>query len=129
MKMKITGIDENRLKDFVVAVRQIKSIEFDRLCLAASAASAEEDTQERDEARRILIEQYLKNVIMIAARYRGSGLSFAELIREGNVGLISASRTMNAERASDFDGYICDAIEGAVIGAVLKNKKEGKAQK
>ncbi len=129
MKMKITGVDEARLKDFVVAVRQIKPADYEKLRRAVLDAAGEENSPEREEGRRILIEQYLKDVVMIAAKYRGSGMSFAELIREGNVGLISAVRNIKAENINDFENFIYDAIEDGIISAVIKNKKEGKARK
>jgi DNA-directed RNA polymerase sigma subunit (sigma70/sigma32) len=127
MKMKITGVEESLLKDFVVAVRQIKPVSYETVYSAAFASMDTENKKARDEARRILIEQYLRSVIQIAARYRGAGVSFAELIRAGNSGLITAARTMGAEQACNFDRHICEFIEDAVIDTVIRIKNEGKA--
>ena len=49
-------------------------------------------TREGDEkGRSTLIEKNLRLVIPVARKYRGMGLSFGDLIQEGNIGLTRAA--------------------------------------
>ncbi|MBI5018610.1 MAG: sigma-70 family RNA polymerase sigma factor [Deltaproteobacteria bacterium] len=59
-----------------------------------------------DEAARArMIESNLRLVVMIAKRYTNRGLSFMDLIEEGNVGLIKAVERFQASKGFRFSTY------------------------
>jgi RNA polymerase primary sigma factor len=61
---------------------------------------------ERDEAAITrLVEANLRFVVSYAKRYRGLGVSFLDLIHEGNLGLIEAARRFDPERNVKFITY------------------------
>jgi len=60
----------------------------------------------RDEAALSrLVESNLRFVVSYAKRYRGLGISFLDLIHEGNLGLIEAARRFDPSRNVKFITY------------------------
>lgn len=71
------------------------------------------------EARAKLIESNLRLVVAMAKRYIHRGLQFADLIEEGNIGLIRAVEKFQYQRGFKFSTYaswwIRQAIERAIV--------------
>jgi RNA polymerase primary sigma factor len=62
--------------------------------------------QDRDEAAVArLVEANLRFVVSFAKRFRGFGVSFLDLIHEGNLGLIEAARRFDPSRNVKFITY------------------------
>jgi RNA polymerase primary sigma factor len=57
------------------------------------------------EAINRLITANLRFVVSIARRYRGRGLSYLELINEGNIGMLKAAKRYNSEMNVKFISY------------------------
>lgn len=58
-----------------------------------------------DEARKKLARSNLRWVISIANRFQGLGMSFKDLIQEGNVGLMRAVDRFDPDRGAKFSTY------------------------
>ena len=108
------------------------SSERRRLVRAAMAAPFLEREEERDLAVRWrqhgdeaalhrLTAAHMRLVIAMAAKFRRWGLSHADLIQEGHVGLLEAASRFEPERDVRFSTYAAWWIRAAIQDYVLRN--------
>jgi RNA polymerase sigma factor (sigma-70 family) len=83
-----------------------------------------EDAHERMTAEKNrFIEHNLKLVVAIAKDYRNLGLSFPDLIQEGNLGLIRAVEKFDHRRGFKFSTYAVWWIRQALVRAIQNHSR------
>jgi RNA polymerase primary sigma factor len=71
-------------------------------------------------SRNKLVESNLKFVANVARNYKGMGLSYSDLIQEGNKGLFKAADKFEPERGNKFISYAVNWIRQSILEALNK---------
>jgi RNA polymerase sigma factor (sigma-70 family) len=107
--------------------KRLKEIEIeagvhkDRMLVLADAV---EDAHElMTTVKNRFIEHNLKLVVAIAKDYRNLGLSFPDLIQEGNLGLIRAVEKFDHRRGFKFSTYAVWWIRQALVRAIQNHSR------
>ena len=73
------------------------------------------------EIAKILVTSHLRLVVKVVSKYRGYGLSMAEMISEGNIGLLYAVEKFEPEKGFRFSTYALWWIKAAVQKYILNS--------
>ena len=128
---EIGKVDLLKLEEEISLARRIEDGEEARRVLEEEADTLDERgrrSQQRivedgDMARQHLIEANLRLVVSIAKKYNGRGMSFLDLIQEGNQGLIRAVEKFEYRRRYKFSTYATWWIRQAINRAIADQSR------
>ena len=103
--------------------RLLLSTRESRRTLARRLARLDDLQQRYDKAKRDLAAGNLRLVVSIAKRYRHRGLSFLDLIQEGNSGLMRAVDKFEHARGFKFSTYATWWIRQAITRAIADQSR------
>jgi RNA polymerase sigma-32 factor len=105
------------LETYIAAVNR-----FPLLTAAEELRLARKLRDENDiEAARALVVSHLRLVVAIARGYLGYGLPHADLIQEGNIGLMKAVKRFDPERNVRLVSFAIHWIKAEMHEFILKN--------
>lgn len=73
------------------------------------------------EIAKVLVTSHLRLVVKVVSKYRGYGLSAAEMISEGNIGLLYAIEKFEPEKGFRFSTYALWWIKASVQKYILNS--------
>ena len=74
-----------------------------------------------ERAKAKLVEANLRFVVSVANQYQGNNMELADLISEGNIGLIKAAELFDETRGFKFISYAVHWIRQSIIQAISNN--------
>jgi len=112
------GEEEKSLGIYLRQISEIPLLTADEEILLAQRAKE----NERIAIDR-LIEANLRFVVSIAKEYQGRGLSLADLINEGNLGLLKAVKKFDPKKGTRFTSYAVWWIRQTILQALASQSR------
>ncbi len=117
MDMKRARRGTKRFRDLEREAEMVRANLLDRV------ADVENAHERMSLEKNRFIEHNLKLVVAIAKDYRNLGLSFPDLIQEGNLGLIRAVEKFDHRRGFKFSTYAVWWIRQALVRAIQNHSR------
>jgi RNA polymerase sigma-32 factor len=108
---------EGGLSQYLADIRKFPMLEKDEEFMLAKRWAEHEDT----EAAHKLVTSHLRLVAKIAMGYRGYGLPVAEVISEGNIGLMQAVKKFDPDKGFRLATYAMWWIRAAIQEYILRS--------
>ena len=115
---QVTNRDAESLEMYLQEIGKVRLITMDdEVRLAKKIKNGDRKSLE------ILINANLRFVVSVAKQYQNQGLSLADLINEGNLGLIKAAERYDETRGFKFISYAVWWIRQALLQAVAEQSR------
>jgi RNA polymerase sigma-32 factor len=105
------------LDAYITAVNQVPLLSADE---ESSLARAFRERNDLDAARQLVLS-HLRLVVAVARNYLGYGLPHADLIQEGNIGLMKAVKRFDPERGVRLVSFALHWIKAEIHEFILRN--------
>jgi RNA polymerase primary sigma factor len=115
---RITRADENVLSLYLKEINKVPLLtRQEEEALARAAAKGEQSAKDK------LIRANLRFVVNVAKKYQNQGLPLADLISEGNIGLMNAIERFDVEKGYHFISYAVWWIRQAILKAICEKSR------
>ncbi len=115
---KITSRESLALDRYLMEISKIPLLTPER-----EVELARRIRQDDEDALHELTQANLRFVVSVAKQYQNQGLSLADLINEGNIGLIKAAHRFDETRGFKFISYAVWWIRQSILQAIVENSR------
>ncbi len=115
----ISTVNCGSVESYISSIKKIPLLSVEKEKQLTQALYKHEDIKAAQE----LILSHLRFVVHISKKYSGYGLQEADLIQEGNIGLMKATKRFNPDVGVRFATYAVYWIKAEIHEFVLKNWK------
>ncbi|NWG39269.1 MAG: RNA polymerase sigma factor RpoH [Hydrogenophilaceae bacterium] len=113
----IPAVSASSLEAYIQTVNRYPLLTFEE---EQDLARRWHDTQDLEAARKLVVS-HLRVVVSVARHYMGYGLPQADLIQEGNIGLMKAVKRFDPERGVRLVSFALHWIKAEIHEYILKN--------
>ena len=114
-----SAIADDSVKIYLQQIGKIKLLNTEEELEVAKKIKEENS----EEAKKQLVNANLRLVVSIAKKYIGRGLSFLDLIQEGNMGLMRAAEKFDYSKGYKFSTYATWWIQQAITRAIADKSR------
>ncbi len=114
-----SAIADDSVKIYLQQIGKIKLLNSEQELEVAKKIKNENSEQ----AKKTLVNANLRLVVSIAKKYIGRGLSFLDLIQEGNMGLMRAAEKFDYTKGYKFSTYATWWIQQAITRAIADKSR------
>lgn len=114
-----SAIADDSVKIYLQQIGKIKLLSNEEELEVAKKIKEENS----EEAKKQLVNANLRLVVSIAKKYIGRGLSFLDLIQEGNMGLMRAAEKFDYSKGYKFSTYATWWIQQAITRAIADKSR------
>ena len=114
-----SAIADDSVKIYLQQIGKIKLLNNEEELEVAKKIKEENS----EEAKKQLVNANLRLVVSIAKKYIGRGLSFLDLIQEGNMGLMRAAEKFDYSKGYKFSTYATWWIQQAITRAIADKSR------
>lgn len=114
-----TAIADDSVKIYLQQIGKIKLLSTEEELEVAKLIKENNSEQ----AKKTLVNANLRLVVSIAKKYIGRGLSFLDLIQEGNMGLMRAAEKFDYSKGYKFSTYATWWIQQAITRAIADKSR------
>ena len=114
-----SAIADDSVKIYLQQIGKIKLLSNDEELEIAKKIKEENS----EKAKKILVNANLRLVVSIAKKYIGRGLSFLDLIQEGNLGLMKAAEKFDYSKGYKFSTYATWWIQQAITRGIADKSR------
>lgn len=113
-------IDENiyistdEIKDYLREIGKIPMLQHEEILYLYQNINE----SNKDDTYKKVVEANLRLVVSVAKKYQGRGLSFFDLIQEGNIGLMKAAKKYDYNKGFHFSTYASYWIRQGITRAI-----------
>lgn len=114
-----SAIADDSVKIYLQQIGKIKLLSSEEEVEVAKKIKEENS----ESAKKILVNANLRLVVSIAKKYIGRGLSFLDLIQEGNMGLMRAAEKFDYTKGYKFSTYATWWVQQAITRAIADKSR------